>query len=174
MSSTFRCCARKRDLYIMRAPGAVIVRRDADNVPLPLTAGNPTHRRETIRAGSRLSGCILWNADGISSKWNSVGLVHESPGAALGRKRRMRTQQIRGRLIIVTVSTAFVSIRVIRGPSFLCPRITRMNANPNPLSGESHSVQAGLPDSEFPIPNSTVFRPRRLGTDYKVANAPKH
>ena len=77
----------------------------------------------------------------------------------------MRIQQIRGRLMIVTAFMSFVSIRVIRGPSFFCPRITRMNANRNPFRGESHSVQAGLP-------NCTVFRPRHLGTDYKVGNAP--
>ena len=70
------------------------------------------------------------------------------------------------------ILTSFVSIRVIRGPSFFCPRITRMNANRNPFRDECHSVQAGLPHSEFRIPNCTVFRPRHLGTDYKVGNAP--
>ena len=78
--------------------------------------------------------------------WDSIGLVHESLSAALCRNRRMRIQQIRGRLMIVTAFTSLVSIRVIRGPSFFCPR---MNANRNPLGGESHSVQAGLPNSEF-------------------------
>ena len=67
----------------------------------------------------------------------------------------MRIQQIRGRLMIVTAFTSFVSIRVIRGPSFFCPRITRMNANRNPFRGESHSVQAGLPNSEFRIAQSS-------------------
>ncbi len=34
---------------------AVIVRRDRDNVPLPLTAGNQTLLGATIRSGSRLT-----------------------------------------------------------------------------------------------------------------------
>ena len=103
---------------------------------------------------------------------DSVGLIQESLSAAFCRNRRMRTQQVRGRPIIAIASTAFVSIRVIRGPSFSCPRITRMNANRNPLCGAPHSVQAGLPNSPFRIPNCTAFRPRNLRTDYKAGNPP--
>ena len=117
----------------------------------------PQRRLASLRACEKIPavGCIPRNADGISSMWDSVGSVHESLSAAVCRNRRMRIQQIRGRLMIVTAFTSFVSIRVIRGPSFFCPRITRMNANRNPFCGAPHSVQAGLPNSEFRIAQSS-------------------
>ena len=86
-----------------------------------LLSWRPKYRRAIrvfLRCPRQFEGCIPRNADAISSMWDSVGLVHESLSAALCRNRRMRIQQIRGRGMIVTAFTSFVSIRVIRGPSF--------------------------------------------------------
>jgi len=82
--------------------------------------------------------------------WDSVGLVHESLSAALCGNRK---DEDRNR--------------------FMADRSSRQHSRRrNPLSGAPHSVQAGLPNSPFRIPNCTAFRPRSLQTDYKVGNAP--
>jgi len=118
---------------------------------LPLAVRVTLHFDNALRLRHSAGWCIPRNADGFSSASDSVGLVQESLTAVLCHNRRMRIQQIRDRRMIVTAFTSFVSIRVIRGLSFFCPRITRMNANRNPLSGAPHSVQAGLPNSPFRI-----------------------
>ena len=127
-----------------------------------------------VQNGNRnrlVAGCIPRNADGNSSMWDSVGLVHASLSAALCRNRKIRTATESWR---TDDRDSVHGIRVDSRDSRAVLFLPTNHAN----ECESKSALWSTPlrsgqSSRFPIPHCTALRPRNLRTDYKLGNAPR-
>ena len=122
------------------------------------------------RRAPEMSGCIPRNAYGNSLMSDSVGLVHESLSAARSRNRRdvdpTDSWPTDDRDSIHGIR---VDSRDSRAVLFLPTNHT--NERESKSAPRCAAVRSGR-SFPIPIPNCTAFRPRHLGTDYKVGKAP--